>query len=306
MTRPVLRLAPAIRATAVVAMALGLFLALIAIGRAAGGADGAGGAYAVWATAVTVSILAWASVFVSGITRLRRLEPPWKPTASWLTIAALLYAVLAVAASAFLLLLTAQMGSLGGSDATRGIVRFLMIVGWIAAAPWLFLLWITDQRARVLRREVRAVPSGSSVLRPVVELDEIWSAIERSSLALGLMLSTLVINTALMRNIMIADGTSAEAVPAWTVVGYGIFFAIVLAAILLPVVIGWRDAGFAVVRQAVPDTPSGIPSEESASERERLLTRVGVERAFVRRPIAILGVLAPFLTGFFSTLIPTD
>ena len=180
-----------------------------------------------------------------------------------------------------------------------------MVLGWIAATPWLLLLWITDERVRWLRTYLFSNGGANRVLAPIRELDAVWQAIERASLALGLVLSTLVINTALMRNVSIEAGVAPASFSQWEVIGYGVFFMVILAAILIPVLIGWRDAGFDLVSLAVPDTASGIPDEAGAAARERLVVRIGIERSYVRHPIPILGVLSPFLTAFATSLIPT-
>jgi hypothetical protein len=80
---------------------------------------------------------------------------------------------------------------------------------------------------------------------------------------------------------------------------------VILAAILLPVLVAWREAGFELASRATPDTASGVPDEATAGARERLVVRLGIDRSYVRRPIAILGVLSPFLTSFITVLIPT-
>lgn len=304
MTRPSLTLAPVLRATVTVVIAVTVFLGILAVERVGSGGEPMGRAFAVWATGATVGLMAWAFVFVDGVGRLRRLPSMWKPGIRWLIGAIALYVVLAAAATTLLLVLTVEMGRSVGSPGVLVIVRALTVLGWVAGAPWLLLVWITHERVRALREQLRATPDhGFGILKGVNELDAIWQALERSSLALGLMLSTLVINTALMRNAAIEAGIPEGDFSGWQVIGYGIFFMIILAAILVPVLVGWRDAGFELVRRAVPDDPTGIPDKESADARERLVVRIGVDRSYVRRPIAILGVLSPFLTSFATALI---
>lgn len=176
-----------------------------------------------------------------------------------------------------------------------------MLLGWIAAAPWLLLLWITDERVHGPQAGLSSSGDTNGVLAAIRELDPIWQAVERSSLALGLILSTLVINTAFMRNVAIEAGVP----PEWEVVGYGVFFMIILAAILAPVLVGWRETGFQLPGLAAPDSSSGIPDDDGAAKRGRLVVRIGIDSSYVRRPIAILGVLSPFLTSFVTALAPT-
>jgi hypothetical protein len=305
MNRPSLNLVPVIRAAVTVIVAVAIFFLMLTVEAAAGDHESMGGAFAVWATSATVGLLAWAFVFIDGVGRLRRLDAHWRPGVRWVVGAAILVLLLAAAATTFLLLLTAEMGRNVGNPGVIAIVRVLTVLGWIGATPWLLLLWITDERVRWLRADLRSREPADSVLDAIRELDAVWRAIERSSLALGLILSTLVINTALMRNVAIEAGVPPASFSQWEVIGYGVFFMVILAAILIPVLVGWRDAGFELVNLAVPDTASGIPDEAGTAARERLVVRIGIEQSYVRRPIAILGVLSPFLTSFVTALIPT-
>ena len=305
LNRPSLSLLPVVRAAVTAVVAVAIFLLMLAAEASADDNESTGGAFAVWATSATVGLLAWAFVFIDGVGRLRGLDADWRPGVRWVVGAAILALLLAAAATTFLLLLTTEMGRNVGNPAVVAIVRVLTVLGWIAATPWLFLLWITGERVRWLRADSRSSEPADSVLAAVLELDAVWQAIERASLALGLILSTLVINTALMRNVSIEAGVAPASFSQWEVIGYGVFFMVILATILIPVLVGWRDAGFELVRRAVPDTASGIPDEAGAAARERLVVRIGIDQSYVRRPVAILGVLSPFLTSFVTALIPT-
>jgi hypothetical protein len=48
-----------------------------------------------------------------------------------------------------------------------------------------------------------------------------------------------------------------------------------------------------------------VPSESQLGARDRLLRRIGIDRPLLLRPIAALSVLAPFLTAFVTSLVPT-
>jgi hypothetical protein len=304
MDRSPLNLVPVVRATITVVVAGFIFFAMLQLEAILSDPESTSRSFAVWATSATVGLVAWVFVFIGGLGQLRALEAPWKPGVRWLLFAIVLLVMLGLAATVFLTLLTSALGGRSFNPGVTLIVRILMVCGWVAAAPWLLLLWITDERVQSLRIGVKANGTGS-FLPAIRELDAVWKAIERSSLALGLLLSTLVINTAFMRNVAIEAGVSPNSFSQWEVLGYGIFFMVILAAILIPVLVAWREAGFELVSRATPDTASGVPDEASAAARERLVVRIGIDRSYVRRPIAILGVLSPFLTSFITVLIPT-
>ena len=304
MDRSSLNLVPVVRATITVVVAGVIFFGMLQLEASLSDPESTSRSFAVWATSATVGLVAWVFVFIGGIGQLRGLEAPWKPRGRWLLLAIALLVVLGLAATVFLTLLTSALGGRSFNAGVTLIVRILMVCGWLSAAPWLLLLWITDERVQSLRIGVKENGTGS-FLPAIRELDAVWQAIERSSLALGLLLSTLVINTAFMRNVAIEAGVSPKSFSQWEVIGYGVFFMVILAAILIPVLVAWREAGFELVSRATPDTASGVPDEASAAARERLVVRLGIDRSYVRRPIAILGVLSPFLTAFATALIPT-
>lgn len=295
-----LTLVPLIRVTLTVILAVAIFAAMLAIDAAMNARASTKGAFAVWAGAATMGLLAWTAVFINGIGRLKGLESPWRPYTSWVVRGALLLLIVAVGAFAFVYIAAGEIGRSGGDPGATLLARVLTVLGWVAASPWLFLVWITQERIRRLRAEI----PRAGVLASLHELDAVWQAIERSSISLGLILSTLVINTALMRNVSIASRAPASSFSSWEVIGYGVFFMVILAVILLPVLAGWRDGGFDIVAHAVPDAIDGIPTQDEAASRERLVVRLGIDRSYVRRPIAIFGLLSPFITAFITALIP--
>lgn len=295
---------PVVRATITVVAAAVIFSVMLQVEALLSDPGPASRSFAIWATSATVGLIAWIYVLIGGVGQLRRLEVPWRPGRRWLLFAIILLVVLGIATTIFLRALLAALGGRSFNAGVSLLVQVLMAVAWFAAAPWLLFLWITDERAGELRARLTA-RDADGFLPAIRELDAVWQAIERSSLALGLLLSTVVINTAFMRNVALEAGVAPESFSQWEVLGYGLFFMVVLAAILVPVLVGWREAGFELVRRATPDTASGIPDEESAAARERLVVRLGIDRSYVRRPIAILGVLSPFLTSFATALIPT-
>jgi len=111
-----------------------------------------------------------------------------------------------------------------------------------------------------------------------------------------------VINTGALRTVF---GRDEEEFPSWWVLGLGVFFALVLVAVLAPIVVAWRNEGILLVGRALGSPRSGVPSESQLGARDRLLRRIGIDRPLLLRPIAALSVLAPFLTAFVTSLVPT-
>jgi len=118
-------------------------------------------------------------------------------------------------------------------------------------------------------------------------------------------LSTAVINTGTLRTVRIDSGLGEEQFRSWWVLGLGVFFALVLVAVLAPIVVAWRAEGLLLVKRALAAPRSGVPSESQLGAKDRLLHLIRVDRPLLLRPIAALSVLAPFLTAFVTSLVPT-
>lgn len=295
-----------------------IFLSMLAAGWWFGAGDGLDGRYPLWAATASISLVIWISVFTLGLSTIRGQPTTWRRRPRWWIGSSIAAAGFAVASSLILLLISWNMSPLQSTDSLRSIVLVLMVLGWLAASPWILLIWITHEQIHALGASIKGVrepvPSeeydphsidGAALRSVTAALDAVWDAIQAASLALGLLLSTLVLNTGVMRTVRVSAGASEEDFPPWYVLAYGVFFAAVLAAILVPIVVGWRNAGFELARRALGEPSSGVPSQSRVAAQERLLSRIGVDRPLLRRPIAAVSVLAPFLTAFVTSLVPT-
>jgi hypothetical protein len=309
---------PSVLAVATAGAGLLIYVSLLAAGWWLGAGDGLGGRYPLWAATASISLVIWIFVFALGRSTIRRQPVSWRRGRGWWVGSCIAAAGFAGAASSILLLITWSMGSLQTTMALRLIVLLLMVLGWIAAVPWILLIWMTHEELRSIHLSIAAIrepppteeydPSsvdGAAIRSIAASMDGVWHAIERAGLALGLLLSTVVLNTGVMRTVRMSGGATEDDFPAWYVLAYGVFFALVLAAILVPILAAWRDAGFALARRALGEPSSGVPAESRVAAQERLLARIGVDRGVLRRPIAAVSVLAPFVTAFVTSLVPT-
>lgn len=309
---------PSVRAVVVAVAGLVIYVGMLAAGWWLGAGDGLGGRYPLWAATASISLVIWMFVFALGRSTIHRQPESWKRRRGWWIRSSIAAAGFAVAASLILLLISWNMNQLQSTMSLRTIVLLLMVLGWLAASPWILLIWITHEEIHKIRASIEAVdepaPSdeydprsvdGAAIRSVTAAMDGVWDAIQGASLALGLLLSTLVLNTGVMRTVRVSAGVPEDDFPPWYVLAYGVFFAAVLAAILVPIVVAWRHAGLELVRRALGEPASGVPSQSRVAAQERLLTRIGVDRPLLRRPIAAVGVLAPFLTAFVTSLVPT-
>lgn len=306
--RPSRRLTPPLRAVGVGIVTVLTYLVLLALGRAAGPEYESGG-YPLWAGVASIAIVIWGFVCWAGVKAPRRQSGEWQRGGRWWAVAISAYIVFALVVSGTLLLIISQAG---GADWLTLLIRSL---AWIGAAPWIMLIWIGHEQVDTAHARIRAVRipvpadefdptriDGAAITRAMGALKEIWIAIESSSLALAAVLSTVVINTGALRTMY---GRDEEEFPSWWVLGLGVFFALVMLAVLAPIVVAWRNQGMLLVDRALGSPRSGVPSDSQVGANDRLLRRIGVDRPLLLRPIAALSVLAPFLTAFVTSLVPT-
>ena len=310
---PARRLTPPIRAVSIGVVAVLTYLVLLAAGRAAI-PDYEDSGYPLWAGVASIAVVIWGFVFSAGLAALRQYgkSAEWRRGRGWWAGAISAYFVFALAVSVTLWMIISEAG---GADRLTFLIRSL---AWIATGPWIMLIWIGHEQVAAADATIRDVHApeaadefdpaqidAPAVTRAIDALDKIWHVIESSSLALAAVLSTVVINTGTLRTVRIASGLDEEDFPSWWVLGLGVFFALVLVAVLAPIVAGWRREGLLLVDLALGDPRSGIPSESQLAAKDRLLRHIRIDRPLLLRPIAALSVLAPFLTAFVTSLVPT-
>ncbi|KRE21551.1 hypothetical protein ASG80_13090 [Agromyces sp. Soil535] len=299
--------------------ALVAFSVLLAIGRWLGGDVGMKRGYPLWAAVAAISLVIWMLTFIAGVGTRSRLPDEWRRPRRWWYRSILTYTALAVAASALLTLITRELAPPPTNSMFVAVIGVLMALGWVAAAPWIMLVWATHEEIWAMGGKIASIAppralddDGASEeidspdLGSAIDvMDAIWRCIEDSSLALGLLLSTLVLNTGALRMARLDAGLEPEAFPPYYVLGYGVFFALVAAAIIVPLVLEWRVQATALVRRALTTSRSGVPSESQVAAEGRLVKRLGLDARLLRSPITALSLLAPFATAFVTALVPS-
>lgn len=326
------RLSPALASLLIAVIALLTYGVLWVVARWSGADAEIPKGYPLWAAVATISFVVWLVVFLSGVRTVRREAGRPRRLPGWWWRSIPIYAGLAIAASG-LLYAIAFASDLASAcdvrndappcddwaepDAFRVIILVLTVLGWTAGAPWIMLVWITHEELRAMGGAVARIRSpaaadeldphridGDSLNNIAQRMDEVWRGIEGPSLALGLILSTLVLNTGTLRLVELDAGRPPATFPPYQVLAYGAFFALVAVAVVAPLVLEWRRRGLTVIAKALPEPLSGVPSETQVSAANRLATRLGLDAPLLRRPITALGVLAPFATAIVASLVP--
>lgn len=264
--------------------------------------------FLLWAAMATFSFAVWVALLGRGIAAIRALPASWRRGRRWWPASLASYALLMPAASTML-------GGVSRGNSFEvpirhfpALISMLTAAGAAAGAPWVLCVWLAQESVqktaeRGTTHDGAADPAATAAA--VTDVQTVWRLIERSGLALSLIVSTSAFDTGVLRLALIGSGAvEPNDFPPVSVLGYGAFFAAVLVAILLPVVLAWRTRAFALVDRTWPAPDSGLLSEDLLAARARMETQLHVDAKFLRNPMTILSVLAHFVTALVTTLVP--
>jgi hypothetical protein len=260
-----------------------------------------------WAAMATFSFVVWIALLGRGIAAIRAFPASWRRGRRWWLASLVSYAVLMLAASTML-------GGVSRGNSFEvpirhfpALIGVLTAAGAAAAAPWVFSVWMAQESAQKAAEEgaSRGAANSAATAAAVTDVLAVWGVIERSGLALSLIVSTSAFNTGALRLALIGSGAvEPDDFPPAVVLGYGAFFAAVLVAILLPLVLTWRTSARELVEEVLPVPDSGLLSEDLLAARGRMEAQLHIDARFLKNPTAILSVLSPFATALITTLVP--
>ena len=170
----------------------------------------------------------------------------------------------------------------------------------VAAGPWVLATWWTHDSLTGIRAKLGASGVTAEDAEPeFATLRMIWPRVERCTAAMVAILTVGLIATAALRLALVAGG--AAQVPAEAqLVTYGLFFAVLVALIVVPLLTSYRQRAreYLDVRYPVSDPPG--ETEKAAQVAESLY----LTRGPFRDPWAVLGILTPVLTGALAAYLP--
>jgi hypothetical protein len=171
----------------------------------------------------------------------------------------------------------------------------------LAAVPWLMVVWLL-QRHILAQRPRRPISTE--------KLRELWDLLNTCILAFAVFVVLALVPTGALRVAYFAGPKDPDPkkqggeFPATDVLLYGAFFAILLSAIALPLVVSYRAAAQRRLETVWPQFPQGAPTEEEQGERDRLEALLHLNVSFLRSPITALAVFTPLVTAALAAYLP--
>lgn len=213
--------------------------------------------------------------------------------------------------------------ALGPWEVMRVVIPTL---GVLAAVPWIITVWWTHDDLARLREEVdsEAAPvSTSPAVDPAAQaghaaasspslpqhkdqlrrLLEAWTSIERSTGAMAAIVSVGVLTTGALRLAIEADTSDDPAgkVPSeGDVLAYGLFFAVLVATVVVPLILSYRRRAGAFVEMVYLPENRETESEKAAMLAELLHLNTGP----LVSPWALISVVTPVVASALAVYLP--
>ena len=185
----------------------------------------------------------------------------------------------------------------------------LLIAGATSIGPWVLVTWWTHDALSDIKATLAPLVASSqrsrfeahSRLETFTALRETWPRVERCTAAMAVVVTSGVLSVGALRVALLQEGAEAGEVPgAQQVLLYGLFFAVFVAVVVIPLVLAYRRRAAEYLEAAYPaKDPPGDASDES-----RVSDLLYLARGPLRDPWAVLGVLAPVVTGALAAYLP--
>jgi hypothetical protein len=194
---------------------------------------------------------------------------------------------------------------------TRGVV----LVGFAATIPWLALVWLAHAicselpvraaTGTVVSDETGTVVAEDDTGAVISRLQRLWRLMTQCITAAAISVVVAIVTAGALRAAFLAYAPSrGDDFPASNVLLYGAFFAVLQAAIGLPLVISWRGRARELVERTYPLPAGGRPTETWWDDRRRLETLLHLNIPLLRNPLAALSIFAPLVTSALAVFIP--
>ncbi|WP_445257004.1 hypothetical protein [Nocardioides aurantiacus] len=176
----------------------------------------------------------------------------------------------------------------------HGRLTAVAILAALPAVPWIALVWIAHRAERETRTETSAT------------LEHRWRLVVSCAQAFACFVVIAIIPTGALRAAFIAqnprDTALGQAFPASNVLIYGAFYAVVVIAVVVPLVAAWRSRAQLHVDAAYPFDAK--LDEQWEKDRARLEHVHHLDVNLLRSPLTALSVLVPLISATLAYFLP--
>lgn len=178
--------------------------------------------------------------------------------------------------------------------------RLLFVSGSVGttAIPWVAVMLLTGRA--LMRWDYR---------RPIWEMLQIWDLVMAAVFAFGVYVVVALVPTGALRSVWLSQLPKSEArddkFPAADVLLYGTFFAVILAALTLPVLAAWvyKANQVADAHCPLPDAEE-LKADTWHEQRTRLEKTLHLDIGLLKNPLTAFTVLTPLVTSALAAFIP--
>lgn len=261
--------------------------------------------FRTWVGLCALTAGVWAVAFVAGrrhlatfrtapdrVTRPEQLRLRWSLGA---------VAVLSCCILGLMLLLGGGDGfetTIDGWEVWRALIPLL---GVVAAAPWVLATWWTHDRLGEIKQEIEGLDVADAAARTSVlrGLLGAWVGIERCTGALAAIVTFGTLTTGALR-LAIKAGDVEEVPSPDAVLSYGLFFAVLVAVVVVPLLLAYRRRAREYLDEVLPPVDRPAQAEKAAALADQLHLSSGP----LRDPWAVLGILTPVVTAALTAYLP--
>ena len=180
----------------------------------------------------------------------------------------------------------------------------LLLVGVIAAVPWLSLAWVIHGECRTIRMWA-GVKTTRAHHDAVVRLGRLWKRIVACVTAFTVAVIGAMATTGVMRAVFLhAFPDRKSEFPAGYVLLYGFPFLIAVLNISVPLVAAWRSAAMRVLEHAVPIPDDLDLTDGWTNQRDRMTALLRLDVSLVRSPLTVLSTVTPLVFTLLAAFLP--
>jgi len=179
--------------------------------------------------------------------------------------------------------------------------KLIPIAGIAAAGPWVLTTWWTHDSLTRMRSSLSVSALSDEKAQLVFDaLRATWPRVERCTLAMVAIFTSGVLTTGALR-VALVEGGANDVPGEQQVLAYGLFFATLVALVVVPLLLAYRRRARQYVDVRYPATDPPTVTTDKVVQVEDMLY---LSRGPFRDPWALLGILTPAVTGAVAAYLP--